>query len=145
MRATRWLRAAAVLLFLFFLGHTAAVVLPAKSSGPREDAVLQAMKDFHFDAMGRDRTIWDFWQGFNFFTSVALAILVVVTWQLGRLARKDPSRARPFALTLGLGLALMAWICWQFFFVAPAGMSTLAAACAFVAWMSLRAAPAASS
>lgn len=136
MKASRWLRAAAVFLALFFLGHTAAVVLPAKSSGPQEDAVLQAMKDFHFDAMGRDRTIWDFWQGFNAFTSVALAILVALTWQLAGLARKDHARARPLALTLGLGLALMAWVCWQFFFVAPAGMSTLAAACAFAAWIS---------
>ncbi len=143
MKASRWLRAAAVLLALFFLGHTAAVLLPAKSSGPQEDAVLQAMKGFHFDAMGRDRTIWDFWQGFNFFTSVALAILVVLTWQLAGLARQDPARARPFALSLGIGLAAMAWVCWRFFFVAPAGTSTLAAACAFAAWISLRSARAA--
>ncbi len=144
MKASRWLRAAAVLLALFFLGHTAAVVLPAKSSGPREDAALQAMKDFHFDAMGRDRTIWDFWQGFNFFTSVALAILVALTWQLAGLSRSDPARARPFALSLAVGIAAMAWVCWRFFFLAPAGLSTLAAACAVAAWMSLRPAPAAS-
>lgn len=138
MKASRWLRAAAVFLAVFLLGHTAAVVLPAKSSGPAEDAVLQAMKEFHFDAMGRDRTLWDFWQGFNVFTSVALTILVVLTWQLAGLGRKDPARARPFARTLALGLAVMAGVCWQFFFVAPAGASTLATACAFAAWMSLR-------
>ena len=103
MRATRWLRAAAALLFLSFLGHTAAVVLPAKSSGPREDAVLQSMKDFHFDAMGRDRTIWDFWLGFNVFTSVALAILVVLTWQLGGLARKDRALAAPLVAPPRIG------------------------------------------
>ncbi len=143
MKASRWLRAAAVLLALFLLGHTAGFLLPAKSSGPQEDAVLQAMKDFHFDAMGRDRTIWDFWQGFNFLTSVSLAILAVLTWQLARLSRRDPMLARPFASSLGAGLVLMAVVCWTFFFVAPAALSTLAAVCAFAARASLPAAPAA--
>ena len=140
MRATRWLRAAAALLFLFFLGHTAAVVLPAKSSGPREDAVLQSMKDFHFDAMGRDRTIWDFWLGFNVFTSVALATLVVLTWQLGSLARKDRALAAPLVSSLGLGLVLLALLNARWFFAAPAALSALAAACVLAARMSLRSA-----
>ena len=138
MRATRWLRAASVLLTLFFLGHTAAVVLPSTSSGPREDAALQAMKDFHFDAMGRDRTIWDFWLGFNVLTSVALAILVVVTWQLGALARKDPALATPLVSSVGLGSVLLALLNLQYFFAAPAALSTLAAACVLAARASLR-------
>ena len=140
MKASRWLRAAAVLLALFFLGHTAAVVLPAKSSGPREDAVLHSMKDFHFDAMGRDRTIWDFWLGFNVFTSVALAILVVLTWQLGGLARKDRALAAPLVSSLGLGLVLLGLLNARWFFAAPAALSALAAACVLAARMSLRSA-----
>jgi hypothetical protein len=138
MRATRWLRAASVLLALFFLGHTAAVVLPAKSSGPREDAVLQAMKDFHVDAMGRDRTVWDFWVGFNVFTSVALAMLVVVTWQLGVLARKDRALAAPLVSSLGPGLVLLALLNARWFFAAPAALSALAATCVLAARVSLR-------
>ncbi len=143
MRATRWLRASAVLLALFFLGHTAAVVLPTQSSGPGEDAVLQAMRESHFDAMGRERTIWDYWRGFNVFMSVALAILVVVTWQLGGLARKDRALAAPLVSSLAVGLVLIALVNARYFFAAPAALSTLAAACALTARMSLRPARAA--
>jgi hypothetical protein len=59
MKASRWLRAVSVLLGLFFLGHTAGVVF-SRSSGPQEEAVLQAMRGFRFDAMGSNRSIWDF-------------------------------------------------------------------------------------
>ncbi len=52
MRARLWLRIASVFVFLFFLGHTAAVLIPQPSSGPAEDAAVGAMKAFHFDAMG---------------------------------------------------------------------------------------------
>jgi hypothetical protein len=138
MRASRWLRATAVLLALFALGHTAGFLVPQPSSGPEEDAVLRAMQAFHFDAMGRDRTIWDFWLGFNAALSLGLALTAVLSWQLAGLARRDPALARPFASSLGFGLVMLAALCWAFFFVAPAGLSTLAAACALAARGRLR-------
>jgi hypothetical protein len=96
------------------------------------------MKDFHFGAMGRDRTLWNFWEGFNVFTSLALAALAIVVWQLGRLARAQPEAARPFAATLGLGTVAIAVLCWIDFFLAPAAASSLAAASLLAAWLSLR-------
>ena len=137
MRSRGWLRAASVFLWFFCLGHTGGAFL-AKSSGPEEDAVVQAMKDFHFDAMGRDRTLWNFWEGFNIFTSLALATLAVVVWQLGRLSRTEPGVVRPLVATLLVGTAAIAVLCWVDFFIAPAVASTLAALALFMAWLSLR-------
>ena len=135
MKASRWLRAASVLLALFFLGHTAGILL-SRSSGPEEDAVLQAMRAFRFDVMGSNRSIWDFYLGMNLFASLSLAILVVLVWQLANRVRVDSAGLRPLVATLFGGLVLMAVLCWKYFFAAPAGLSTLAAGCAFMAWLS---------
>ena len=137
MKSRAWLRAASVFLWVFCLGHTAGILF-AKSSGPAEDAVVRAMKDFHFDAMGRDRTLWHFWEGFNVFTSLALATLAVLVWQLGRLARNPPGGLRRLVGTLFVGTAAIAVVCWIDFFLAPAAASTLAAVSLFMAWLSLR-------
>jgi hypothetical protein len=137
MRAGGWLRTASGFLWFFTVGHTAGAFF-SKSSGPQEDAVVQAMKDFHFDAMGRDRTLWNFWEGFNVFTSLALAILAVLVWQLGRISGEQPLVARRLVATLLVGTAAIALLCWIDFFVAPAAASSLAAASLFMAWLSLR-------
>jgi hypothetical protein len=108
-------------------------MLFAKSSGPDEDAVVRAMRDFHFDAMGRDRTLWNFWEGFNVFTSLALATLAVLVWQLGRLSRTHPGGLRSLVGTLVVGAAAIGVVCWIDFFLAPAAAATLAAACLFMA------------
>lgn len=138
MKATGWLRTASIFVFLFFLGHTAAVLIPQPSSGPAEDAAVAAMKAFHFDAMGSDRTLWNFWDGFNYTLSVLLLTLAVAAWQLARIARATPAAARPLAATLGLGLLGTALLCWKYFFVLPAAFSTLAAIGCFLAWLALR-------
>ena len=138
MKATTWLRTASVLVFLFFLAHTAAVLIPAPSSGSAEDAVVSAMKNFRFDAMGAERSLWNYWDGFNFILSVHLLALAVIAWQLGRLARRDPAGVRPLVGTLGLGMLGTAVACWKYFFLAPAALSTLAAAASLVAWRALR-------
>ena len=96
------------------------------------------MKDFHFDAMGRDRTLFHFWEGFNVFTSLALATFAVLAWQLGRVSRKEPRAARRLVATLLVGVAAIAVLCWIDFFIAPALASTLAAASLLIAWVSLR-------
>ncbi|MET0618725.1 MAG: hypothetical protein ABW056_00535 [Thermoanaerobaculia bacterium] len=139
MRARLWLRIASVFVFLFFVGHTAAVLIPQPSSGPAEDAAVGAMKAFHFDAMGSDRTLWNFWDGFNYTLSVLLLTLAVAAWQLGGASRRNPLGVRPLVATLGLGLLATAVLCGIYFFVLPAAFSTIAAVAFLLAWRSLRA------
>ena len=137
MGARGWLRAASVFFWVFAVGHTGGAFF-SKSTGPQEDAVVQAMKDFHFDAMGRDRTLWNFWEGFNVFTSLALVILAVLLWQLGRLSRTSPELIRGLVATLLVGTAAIAVLSWIDFFLAPAACASLAAASLVMAWLSLR-------
>ena len=85
------------------------------------------MKAFHFDAMGSDRTLWNFWDGFNYTLSVLLLTLAVAAWQLGRMTRTAPAPARPLVATIGLGLLGTAILCWKFFFFFPSAFSTIAA------------------
>ena len=137
MRARLWLRIASVFVFLFFLGHTAAVLIPQPSSGPAEDAAVGGMKAFHFDAMGSERTLWNFWEGFNYLLSVHVLTLAVVAWLLGRAARTRPAGLRPLVAALGLGLLATAVLCAIYFFILPTAFSTIAAFASFVAWRSL--------
>lgn len=137
MGARGWLRTASVFFWIFALGHTVGAFF-SPSTGPQEDAVVQAMKDFHFDAMGRDRTLWNFWEGFNVFTTLALVVFALLAWQLGRIARTNPEVARSVAATLLAGTIAIAALSWIDFFLAPAAASSLAAASLFVAWLSLR-------
>ena len=139
MRARLWLRIASVFVFLFFLGHTAAVLIPQPSSGPAEDAAVGAMKAFHFDAMGSDRTLWNFWDGFNYLLSVHVLTLAVLAWQLGGASRRNPLGVRPLVAILGLGLLATAVLCGIYFFVLPTAFSTIAAVAFLLAWRSLRA------
>jgi hypothetical protein len=88
--------------------------------------------------MGRDRTLWHFWEGFNIFTSLALATLAVLVWQLGRVSGERPRAARRLVATLLVGTAAIAVLCWVDFFAAPAAASSLAAASLLMAWLSLR-------
>ena len=139
MQARLWLRIASVFVFLFFLGHTAAVLIPQPSSGPAEDAAVGAMKAFHFDAMGAERTLWSFWEGFNFTLSAHLLTFAVLTWLLGGASRRNPPAVRPLVATLGLGFLATAALCGVYFFVLPAAFSTIAAVAFLLAWRSLRA------
>jgi len=137
MKASRWLRAASVLIALFFLGHTAAVLIPTKSSGPREDAAVQAMRDFRLEVLGSNRSLWDFWQGMNFLLSANLLILAVLSWQIARRAQEDAAGIRPLVASLSGGLVVILVFCWKYFDVPAAGLSSLAAVCMFRALVSL--------
>jgi len=50
------------------------------NQAPGADKLIAAMRAFHFDAMGTDRTAFDFFQGLGFLFSTNLAILTVLAW-----------------------------------------------------------------
>jgi hypothetical protein len=108
------------------------------SSGPAEDAAVGGMRSFHFDAMGSDRTLWDFWTGFGLTLSVHLLAFAVLVWQLSRRAAADPGGTAPLVLTIGVAFAATAVLCGRYFFLLPASFSAIAAILSFAAWASLR-------
>jgi hypothetical protein len=127
MKSRTWIRVAAGLLAVFASIHALGAL--SNNQAPGADKVIAAMRAFHFDAMGTDRTAFDFFQGLGLLFSTNLAILTVLAWQVGDLSETDPVRARPLVATLAAASALIAILCCIYFFIAPIVLSALAAAC----------------
>ncbi|MDQ6634485.1 MAG: hypothetical protein M3Z10_06965 [Gemmatimonadota bacterium] len=139
MRSSTWLRALAVVLGLFTLGHTLGTSSPKVTHGARESIVFAAMQGFRFPMMGFERSHWDFYRGFAISGSVLMAVMAVVAWQLASIARRYPREALPMAWTLLLGSVGLLVVCWAFFFAVPIVFSAVAVLLAGMAVVALRA------
>ena len=124
MKPIFWFRALAVVLGLFTLGHTVGT-RQAVTNSPQEAAVISAMQGYRVPVMGFLRTYWEFYRGFSISISVLLAVLMVLAWQVGTLARRNPREAIPLGVTLLLACVGEAIICFIYFFTAPMILSTL--------------------
>ena len=138
MKASTWLRALAVLMALFTLGHTLGTAAPRVTRGAPEAAIFSAMQSLRFPIMGFDRTHWDFYRGFAITGSILMLFMAIVAWQVGDLAKRDPRSAMPLAVTLLLGSIGLLVVCWCFFFAAPIAFSALAVTLAGGAIVALR-------
>jgi len=127
MKPSVLLRIAAILSFLFAVGHTLGGLSLWSPLG--ETDVLQAMRSFHFNVGGASRTYLDFYLGFGYFNSVYLLVQAVVLWQLASIAKSDAFRVRPFIGTFLLASIASAVIAWQFIFVVPVICSVAIAVC----------------
>ena len=125
------------LLFFFAVTHTVGMIQPG-GKGPRADAVLSSMQQVQFDIMGSSRSFWDFYLGFGLLLTVCLLFLGVHAWQLARLASTSRVIARAMGGPMSTCLVAIAVLCWMYFFIAPAIVSSLAAACAIAASQGVR-------
>jgi succinate dehydrogenase hydrophobic anchor subunit len=132
--ARLWLRATAVILALFALGHTLGTAAPHVSRGAEEAAVFRAMQGFRFPVMGFTRSYWEFYRGFAITISVLQVALAIVAWQTATVAGREPRAAVPLATTVlatCVGLLIASLV---FFFSGPIAMAAAASACA-AAWL----------
>jgi hypothetical protein len=126
MRAALPYRIAAVLLLLFFAGHTWGAMIRQPGFGVASDGVLALMKNVSFSANGTTCTWYGWWAGFGWMVSVFFLFSALVAWRLA--TRPDST----------LGWALCAACCINFylslkwFFAPPAVFSALIAVC--LAW-----------
>ena len=138
MKPWIWLRIAAALQALGIVGHTLETASPAPTHGTGEQAVFDAMQSFHFDMMGSSRSIWDFYRGYQFSTTVNFALVVTLMWLLSNLSRSSPRQARPMVIALLAAQIASAVLAWTFFFAAPGIVSGLIALCLAFAVAGLR-------
>jgi hypothetical protein len=133
MKHWTWLRLAAILQALGTVFHTVATASGTASGsatpGSREQALLEAMRGFHFDIMGSSRSVWDFYRGYEFSMTVLFAVLAVLIWQLSSLSRAEPRKALPLIVTLLVCTLLLDFLSWTYFFAGPGVMSALIALC----------------
>lgn len=128
MKSRTWLRIAAGFLAIHAVAHTLGTI-NTNPQVPGADALINSMRNFHFDAMGWDRTAWDFFSGLGLLFSVSLAVLTVFCWQVASLSDKYPSQARPFVITLLAANLLIGVLAWFYFFIVPVVLSALVVAC----------------
>ena len=136
--ARLWLRATAVILALFALGHTLGTAAPHVSRGAEEAAVFRAMQGFRFPVMGFTRSYWEFYRGFAITISVLQVGLAIVAWQTATVAGREPRAAVPLATTVlatCVGLLIASLV---FFFSGPIAMAAAASACAAAGLWCLR-------
>jgi hypothetical protein len=138
MRAVPWLRALAVVLALFALGHTVGTASPHVTRGARESIVFMAMQGFRFPVMGFERSHWDFYRGFALTISVLQGVMAVVAWQLAAVCKVSARAARPIAVTLLVGCVGLLVVSEYFFFTPPIVFSAVATALAARAVVLLR-------
>ena len=142
MRASTPYRAAAVLLFLFAVGHT----LGFRESDPAwgVDPVLRLMHSTHFTIQGFTRTYWDFFVGAGFTVGVLYLFAAVLAWQLGGLPGETLALMRATAWGFACCFAVVTVLSVRHLFWIPIIMSALITVClGAAAWPSSRfAAPA---
>src|SRR3954466_1076081 len=132
MKSWRWLRALAVILAIFTLGHTVGTISSITNS-PKEAVVINTMQSRRFSVMGFPRSYWEFYRGFSVSITVLLAVLAMIAWQLGTLARRNPGAALPIAVTVLAACIANAVVSVEYFFTAPIVLSAAAVICAAVA------------
>jgi hypothetical protein len=130
---TLMLRIASVISLIFTAGHTMGGL--RKWSPMGDNAVLSAMTNVHFDAMGVSRSYLDFFMGFGWSISVFMLMQTILLWQLASLAQTDPARLRPMIAVIALAIIASGVIAWRFIFPVPALFSgALAIALAAAYW-----------
>lgn len=135
MSPTFWIRIAAVSYAFFGLGHTAGMFTPSR--GLDEARLFAAMRAYGFDAMGVQRTHWDFYHGFGWYLCVLTWSYAVLLTLVASLARRDGAAAAPFVATLLLASCASTALCVRYFFAAPAITSVAATIALTVAMASL--------
>jgi hypothetical protein len=94
---------------------------PAESEPAR--AVVAQMQNVQFEAVGEQRTYWDFYFGFGLITGADLALLSAFLWWTARVADRDPALVRPILWVTLIAVAVNAYLTFRYFFVIPAGFA----------------------
>jgi hypothetical protein len=131
-----WLRVLSCVLALFSIGHTLGSIAPHAGRGAEESALFTSMQGFHFQIMGFERSHWDFYRGFAFFLSLALAVLAVLAWQVAAAAKRERRQALPMIIVLWVFCLAQLGLSCSFFFTAPIVTSALAVVAATMALLS---------
>jgi len=126
------LRIAAVLMFIHCVLHT--IGFNSWKDDPDKQGVVKAMNGPKFPFMGANRNMANFYDGFGYASSIAMVLIFVALWVVSGELAGGSSLAKKMIMTLGVILVLWGADEIIYFFPLAAGMSWLAALCAFVAY-----------
>jgi len=112
------LRIAAAISAVFTAGHAMGGLKKWSPIGDNE--VLRQMTTVHFQTMGATRSYLDFYLGFGWSVTVAMALHSILLWQLASPARVNGALVRPMIGTFILAIFASGAIAWWFIFPLPA-------------------------
>ncbi len=130
------LRIAAVLMFLHTIGHSFGALNWKNAPDAAVGRLIISMQTTHFAFMGRSATLAGFYEGYGLTMIFVLLLISVVLWLLSAETVVDLSaRLLPLFAVFLLFLGIIEYI---YFFPFAASFSLLAAACTFIARISMR-------
>ena len=132
-KAVLLLRIASVLALIHGVLHTIGGVFGSIQPGPMQ-AAATAMQVNRFEAMGANRSYWDYFIGYGLVLTVKFLVETVVFWQLASLVKFYGLRIRPLLIAFCVGYVADAFIAWRYFFAGPAVFEIVIAGCLFWAW-----------
>jgi hypothetical protein len=119
------LRALAVVLAHFAIGHTLGTYSPKGGHSPDEPQVFAAMQSVRFTINGFERSHWEFYRGFAISVGLLMFVLAGMAWSTASVAAAHPAQALALTLWLGIaGVGLLA-LSVRFFFAVPIVMSAV--------------------
>ena len=133
MKSSILLRVASFLTLIVCAGHTYGL-LGAPPRNAEEAALFEAMRGFRFDVMASSRTHWTFYFGLSLFLTANLLLLAIVLWQMSSWVKTGSARYRLLIASFLAGYIVFSALCWAYFFIAPAAITSAAAACLGGAW-----------
>jgi|SoiMethySBSTD1v2_1073268.scaffolds.fasta_scaffold480452_2 hypothetical protein len=138
--STVWLyRAAAALLLLFAIGHQLGFRQVDPTWGA--DAVVTGMQTVRFPVQGFQRTYWEFFSGFGFFSTAFLLFSALIAFDLGRQPGDVLASLSFVRWAFAACYIVIAVLMFTNFFAAPIVLATLVAICLTVAAAMSRGAP----
>ncbi|MGZ3945022.1 MAG: LIC_13387 family protein [Mucilaginibacter sp.] len=127
------LRIASVLMLVHGILHTIGFNSWKTDPDPARHAVMQAMNGPRLPFMGTNRNMADYYDGFGYASTIALALIAVSLWIVsGELA--SSSLAKKMILTLAIILAFWGIDEIIFFFPFATSMSMVSSLCCFLAF-----------
>ena len=131
------LRIAAVLLFLFALGHSFGFRQSDPSWGV--DKLLSSMQSIHFRVEGSSRTYWDLFVAAGFSLGVFYFFAAIFAWQLANLPPATLALLRSTLWAFAASFAAITALSWKYLFALPIAFSFLITSClTLAAWRSAK-------
>ncbi|HUH63823.1 MAG TPA: hypothetical protein VLZ50_12520 [Terracidiphilus sp.] len=137
MKATIWLRIAAVLTLVHAALHTLGGVYGPTPPGPASVA-RAAMEANRFPFLGPMRSFWDFHMGMGLAVTIFLTVEAVVFWLLASPLKREGAALRPVLAMFALGYMAFAAVSMVYFFPFAAAMEVGIAICLVGAMTSAR-------
>lgn len=124
MRVVTFYRAAALMLLIFFIGHTIGGMLLQKSLGPEADVVFESMKSVEFNFNGASCTWYGFWFGFGLTASAFKLLTAIIAWQLDKMPPEHWHLTSRIAWALVIAQLANTVLSWAYFFLGAFLLST---------------------